>query len=280
LFVKGCEGRFEPRHRGRDGLFALCQGHPEARRAAVRCACREIARARIGRARQAHQSLHERSVIARQRAVVDRTGLVRRKPERLEKRHRVRDQDVAVLRPALAVVGQKIQGLTRRCFHRDEGAGHGLGVGTVQARQRQQHAVGDVRAQTSARDVILDRLGKVAEQIEPALNPAGRPREPCSHFPDPQALVLDELTDQPGLFERRGAPQREPDLHVDERVHDGSGQNLRAHEVSPQTPQRADADMSVDNREPVLGAGHDEDRVLLAVLLERGEHLALACGLA
>lgn len=266
--MKGRERGGEPRHRGRDSPFALCQGRPEAVRAAVGRACRKFARARVGRARHAHQPLHQHPVIARQGAVGHRTGHVRRDPQRLEERHGVRDQDLPLCSRAPAVVGQEIQGFARRRFHRDERAGHGLCVGAVHPRQRQQHAVGDVRAQTSARDVILDRLGKVAEQVQPALNPAGRPREPCSHVPHLQAVVVDQLTDQPGFLERRRAPHREPNLHVDEGVRRGAGQEVRASKVSPQTLQRTDANMSVDDREPVIGTRHDQDRVLLAVLLE------------
>lgn len=211
---------------------------------------------------------------------MDHAGQVWRDPQRLEKRHGVRDQNLPLFSRALAVVGQEIQGLARRRVHRDERAGHGLRVGAVHSRQRQQHAVGDVCAQTSTRDVILDRLGKVAEQLEPALHPAGRPRESRSHLPDLQAVVVDQLADQPGLFERRRTPHREPDLHVDEGVHGRHSQEVRTNKISPQTLQRADANMPIDDREPVIRTGRDQDRVLLAVLLERGQHLALACGIA
>jgi hypothetical protein len=65
-------------------------------------------------------------------------------------------------------------------------------------------------------------------------------------------------------------------LDVHERLDNRSAQNLRANQIASEPLERSHPNVAIHNSEQLARACHDEDRVLLSVLLERGECLALA----
>ena len=164
---------------------------------------------------------------------------------------------------------------TRGRVRRDEGGRHGLRVSAIHPGHRQQHTLRDVRAQSTANHQILDLFGKVAEQVETSLNPRRCAREPRGHGADRKAVVVDQLPDQPGFFQRNRAALGQPDLDMNERVHTRPGQDLCADQVASKPFERSHPDVPIHDRELLPRACHDEDRVLLTIPLQRSENLAL-----
>mgnify|MGYP001589443367 CR=1 FL=1 len=101
---------------------------------------------------------------------------------------------------------QELPRLARGRVRRDQRRRHGLGVDAVHPRHRQQHALCDVRSQAARGDQILDRFGEILQEVQAPLNPDGRAREPNRDLANRAALVVHQLSDQPGFLEWRRAP--------------------------------------------------------------------------
>jgi len=135
----------------------------------------------------------------------------------------------------------------------------------ITACHRDQMLHGRVRPDLSATNLLLNRLGQLAHQRQPARNPRHTPVEPSRKFLQAESRAAVQLSQQPSLFERRFSfcgPQRPVQYQRFGFVH---VPNRGPHRVLTQASERPNPLVAIDDQESVrlLRQTNDDDGNLL-----------------
>lgn len=150
-------------------------------------------------------------------------------------------------------------------------------AGRIRSRHRDHQSCHGPEREPPAGDQLLQGRWQVSSQLEPSHHPALTAPDHSRHLLGGTSLLFDELSYQPALFECREPRSQMTHPDFDERLASRQGQAVRSHQIASELGQGADAPMTIDHDElPRSARGHDDDRPLLPVRLQRRDQLALS----
>ena len=205
-----------------------------------------------------------------------------RLPLCFQKQLRLAENALANHARALAPGRIKLRGLPCIAATLHEYSGHPLAVFGAGSRHRHQMLHGDLRAETSFADLLLDGFGQQFDERQPPRYPAHAAVEPVRQFVERIAETLFHLRQQPALFERAFLRAHALRARQQQGFGFAQGPDGGFDGVAPQLPERGGAFVTVDHQIAVAAffRHHDDDGCLLPALSQRRQQMTLAVRLA
>ena len=177
---------------------------------------------------------------------------------------RVRGPPRAVEAPHLSVSGACIAEIRGEPFR----------LSAIAARQRDEVLLCRVGADQALSNGLLDLLGELLDQRQSPRHPARRTLEQSRQILLPKLELLDQLAQEPSVFERRTLAVRLDAVREGERVRLAEGEDDGLDHVVAELPHGREATMTVDQDE-ALAARDDQNGLLLAFSADRREESRL-----
>lgn len=226
-----------------------------------------------------HQTRHPTEVLQQ---LLDRTGLlVRQLALDAQEKHRLLHQPLPSGRPSLTPGRPELLDLPVRQLLTGDRRGQPLAVLAIRLGHRHQGLHRPLNRDPALPHVLLDRRRERLDQRQAARHPAAATAQTPRQLLAAPPLTPLQLTQQPPHLQRRllRAPQAVADQ---QRLFLADPQHQGLHRVPPQTFQRSDPPVAIDDPEPLqLPSRTDHhDRQLLAVLFQRTQQRPLRCPIA